>query len=616
MLIRDRFSSARPADRRFVALSVIVVAIFLLYLGQLFSIQVINGYIYARQAERAQQRIEVIPPQRGEIYDRHYDVPLATNRPSYAVSVIPGEIESGDHSELFRRLARHLDVDADFIARKIPEESWGEYRSIEITSGVSLKKISYLAERISEFPGVIWRPKPIRTYTQGDALSHVLGYVGDITPQELKLRFNRGYTAGSIIGKSGIELQYDELLQGEEGRRIRRVDVRGRGVESDRVIAPVPGHNLILTIDRKIQNLVKEALGERIGSAVVLKPSTGEILAMISYPTFDPNRFYRAEAAQAFSEISLQPHSPFINRAIQASFEPASTFKILMTAAVVEEQSFGLSDTVNCRGYYRLGNRTFYEWNHNNFGHLNIFGALANSSNVFFWTMGVEHLGVERIVGYADTFGFGKMTGIDLPGETPGLVPNPEWKELRFKERWSDGDTANLSIGQGFLNVTPLQLANMVALIVNEGTVYRPFLLKEIREQTTGTLIERQRPQVLSRVNLNSVTYEVVKQAMHGVITEGTAHPVITTRNVSVAGKTGTSQVSSSEDNFHSWFVAYAPFDAAQSEEQVVLAIIVDAANEWEWWAPKAANIILHGIFSDRGTEGVTMGFAGDLQTL
>ncbi|NBF40984.1 MAG: penicillin-binding protein 2 [Spirochaetes bacterium] len=591
-----------PVSRpRVLALGVLITALFIGYAGYLFSMQIVDNYIYSARAERVKRRAMVIPAQRGEIYDRNYDTPLVTNTDSFAVHVNPAEIPAGQHEETFARVADYLGVPVARIREKIPSETYNVYRPVEVQSGVSFRKVTYLAEHARRYPGVTWQSKPTRYYTEGEDLAHVLGYVGDITPEELQVLFNRGYTANSVLGKSGVEQQYDELLRGEPGRSFRTVDASGRLVEANGRddIPPVLGDNLVLTIDRDIQRLTAEALGDRIGSAVVLKPATGEVLAMVSYPSFDPNRFYGEGGSRAFRQVSLSPNSPFLNRAIQSASPPASTWKILMTTAVIEEEVFGLDETVNATGTYVLGNRVFNDWRETGFGHLNIFGGLANSSNVFFWTMGVEYLGVERIVDYANAFGFGTETGIDLPGEVSGTLPSPEWKRRQFNAPWVGGDTANMSIGQGFLTVTPLQLANMVAMIVNDGVVYRPHVLSEVRDQVSGEVLRTVEPEVLHTMDARQSTFDNVKRAMRGVITDGTAEVVITTPAVEAAGKTGTSQVAGKEENWHSWFVAYAPYETSDPEERVVVVVMVDAENEWEWWAPKAANVILHGIFTE-----------------
>jgi penicillin-binding protein 2 len=589
----------KTARQRVLILLAVTALIFVVYLVRLFSMQVVDGYIYRLRAEETRRRTTIIPAQRGQIYDRNFDVPIATNRSSFAVELTPAEIPPERREEVINRLAETLEIPVASIEQELAESSRQSFQSVEVYSGANFDTITYIAEHSQDFPGVFWKSKPIRYYPFGDSMSTLLGYVGEITSEELQLLFNKGYTRDAVLGKAGVELQYDSLLRGQDGRQVRTVDARGRriGEEYEEIIPPTLGHDAILTIDRHIQELARKALGERIGTVLVTRPSTGEVLAMVSYPSFNPNQFYGKGGANAFREVSLAPNSPFLNRAVQSAYPPASTFKIVMTTAVIEEQVFGLEETVLADGYYQLGNRTFSDWRTSGFGPLTIFGGLANSSNVFFWTMGVEYLGIDRIVEYSRLMGLGSRTGIDLPGEVAGLVPSPEWKERVVGEPWVGGDTANTSIGQGFMKVTPLQLSNVVSFIVNEGVVYRPHVLKEIRDPISGEVVQSQQPEVLFQHALRNSTFENVQRAMRGVITEGTAEVVITTDAVASAGKTGTGEVGSDEQ-WHSWFVAYAPFETDIPDERVVVTVLVDAENEWEWWAPKAANIILHGIFT------------------
>ena len=589
----------KTARQRTLILLAFTTLVFVVYLIRLFSMQVVDGYIYRLRAEETRRRTTVIPAERGQIFDRNFDVPIATNRSSFAVEITPAEVPPERRDEILNRLAQTLEIPVASIEQELAESSRQSFQAIEVYSGASFDTITYIAEHSQDFPGVFWKSKPIRYYPFGDSMSNLLGYVGDITSEELQLLFNKGYTRDAVLGKAGIEFQYDAVLRGQDGRQVRTVDARGRriGDEYEEVIPPTLGQDAILTIDRHIQELARQALGERIGSVLVTRPSTGEVLAMVSYPSFNPNEFYGKGGANAFRTVSLAPNSPFLNRAIQSANPPASTFKIVMTTAVIEEQVFGLDETVLADGYYQLGNRTFSDWRTSGFGPLTIFGGLANSSNVFFWTMGVEYLGVDRIVEYSRIMGLGSRTGIDLPGEVSGLIPSPEWKERVIGEPWVGGDTANTSIGQGFMKVTPLQLSNAVAFIVNEGVVYRPHVLKEIRDPISGEVVQARPPEVLFQHALRKSTFENVQRAMRGVITDGTAEVVITTDAVASAGKTGTGEVGSDEA-WHSWFVAYAPFETEDPDERVVVTVMVDAANEWEWWAPKAANIILHGIFT------------------
>ncbi|MFQ3619936.1 MAG: penicillin-binding protein 2 [Spirochaetales bacterium] len=581
----------------------VILAFYLLYL---FKLQVIQGEFYQERATSFTQRSIPIYAQRGEIYDRNYDVPLVTNIDSFAVDIIPAEVPSQDREVIYAKLASYLKVPLEEIRKRIPPSLETLYQPIEIKSRVSLETLSYLAENLDEFPGVTWHNKPIRNYTEGKSLSHVLGYVGDITREELQVLFNQGYSYGSVLGKAGIERQYDLILRGEDGKQFRTVDVKGRRVGEAlwQDVPPVLGKSLVLTLDRKIQKLCEAALGNRVGSAVVLKPSTGEILALVSNPSYDPNLFYDEQGSAAFRELSQDSRFPFLNRTIQAAYVPASTFKIVLTTAAIEEEAIPMHKTINCTGRYTLGDRTFLCHRKTGHGPLDLFNALAESCNVFFYTLGNEYLGVEKIVEYAQRFGLGEKTGIDLPGEVTGVVPSPAWKKRVYNSRWVGGDTVNLSIGQGQVLVTPLQMANLVAMVVNGGTVYKPHLVKEIRDPLTGKIIEEIKPEVLTVSPIRESTFRLVRDALRRTVTHGTPKAVITTKAVQAAGKTGTGEVGL-EDRWHSWFVAYAPYNEEDPREKIVLVVQVEAVNDWEWWAPKAANIILQGIFADMSYQEV-----------
>lgn len=591
------------AVSRLVVVGVVIGAVFLVYLGYLFSMQIVDGYIYTLRAEEVTRRSVVVAAPRGNIYDRNVSTPVATNRESFAVDINPAEIPRDQIDEVFARLAEMLRMPVSDIYEQIPERRYNVFQQIEVKSGLSFRAVSALAEHKPDYPGVSWRIKPVRHYVDGEAFSHVLGYVGDITPEELQILYNRGYTQRSVIGKAGIELEFDEVLRGRDGREFRTVDAQGRRVSDDSrgTIAPEQGRDLVLTLDRNIQMLTRKALGNRIGSAVVLHPATGEILSMVSYPSFDANRFYGEDGQEYFVEVSLDPTGSFINRAIQAQESPASTFKVLMTMAVLEENAFPENQTVYCPGYYVVGNTVFRCHKEHGHGELALYDALAESCNVYFYTMGNEHLGIEKIVDYSRALGLGERTGIDLPGERAGLVPTPDWKQRTFNDAWRPGDTVNLSIGQGFLQVTPIQLANMVAGIINEGVIYRPHVVKEIRDPVTGSIVESIEPEVLRTVPISDFTFNRVREAMVGVVESGTPQIVMTT-NAPMGGKTGTSETAS-EERQHSWFIGFTPYGDGGPDDYLVTVVWIDAVNEWDWWGPYATNIIVHGIYNNMGYE-------------
>jgi penicillin-binding protein 2 len=580
----------------------IALLIISAYLVRLFSMQVVDNYIYREQADEVSRRSERIPTRRGEIFDRNFDQPLVTNIDTFAVLLDLSSVPADGLQELIERLAEYLNTESSYIWSRIPAVRNQSFSAYEIWSGASYHQIARIAENIDRFPGVSWESRATRYYTQGALLAHVLGYTGEITAEELQILYNEGYAGAREIGKTGVERQYDNILRGEDGIRFGRVDARGRRIYDLEDIPPTLGNSIVLTIDRHIQDLVEMALGPRNGAALVLDPSNGEILAMASYPDYDPNIFYTSELEGSIQALYDDPRSPLLNRTIQAAGSPASTFKTLMTAALLQEGTFDPHDEIFCPGYVQVGDRIFRCHDLDGHGSLDLYEALAESCNVYFYTIGKDYLGVQAIVDYSHQFGLGDVSGIDLPGEVRGLLPDPEWKERTYGVPWVGGDTVNMSIGQGFMTVTPLQMANLVAGIINDGTIYQPHVLKEIRYQDSLELIQRFEPRVLRDVGVSPEVLEQVRIAMRGVITEGTANVVITTRDTEVAGKTGTGQ-SGQEDYKHSWFIAYAPFNAQPGESQYVVVVWVDATNEWEWWAPKAANIIIHGITNNMTFE-------------
>jgi penicillin-binding protein 2 len=604
--IPERFEeSGGTAESRVRTLSLLCLLLFASYSAYLFYLQAVRGGEYRSKATKITQQSNVIPSQRGEIYDRSYSVPLVLNTDSFAIDLVPAELPADRRESVFTRLAAVLDMPIEDLRKKVPPSYYHLYQSIEILGSASYATVSALAEKIDEYPGVSWHSKPVRNYLETGSLSHVIGYVGDITKDELKLMYNQGYKSGDVIGKAGIEKQYDMLLRGKDGREYRTVDVKGKNIESEQgtVDPPVMGSNVVLTIDDSIQKLAEKALGQRMGSAIVLKPATGEVLAMVSYPWYNPNLFSGVDAGKAYTKLITDPNNPLLNRAVQSSYPPASTFKAILTTGIIEEKAFPQDKKVLCQGDVSYGDRVFKCWTHRpGHGWLDLKGGLEQSCDIYYWTVGRDYLGIERIVSYAKDFGYGKLTGIDLPGELEGFVPTPQWKERRFHEKWLGGDTMNLSIGQGDLLVTPLQMADMMAMIVNDGVVYQPHILKEVRDPSSGALVQSTPPKEILRSRVSKETFETVREDLRGVITEGTAKFPVNNKVVQIAGKTGTAEVGL-KDHWHSWFVAFGPYDAPDPKDKVVVVVMVEASNTWEWWAPYATNIIFQGMFAGQSYD-------------
>ena len=592
-----------------VILGFLIMLIFIVYVLRLFSLQVVEGAQYRKQSQTISSQVKTIDAQRGEIFDRNATMPMVINTDSFAIDLIPAEIPAGHYDSVSSRLASYLGISKKEIDRKVPDYLRRSYTAVEIRSNVPFSVISNIAENITDLPGVSWRSKPVRNYVETGSISHVIGYVGDITKEEIKVMYNitdsdgkKVYTNKSIVGKTGIEKQYDLVLQGIEGRESRTVDVRGHVISDAPIVEPPQmGKNLVLTIDMRIQELAEKALGERVGAAVVLRPSDGEILAMVSYPFYDQNLFNDDNAAAQYNRLAEDANRPLLNRVVNAAYPPASTFKIIMSTAMLAEKAFPSAKDVECTGRVDYGNRIFHchqKWGH---GYLNMKEALAQSCDVYYWVIGRDYLGVDKISSYAKEFGFGESLDIDLPAQQAGFVPTAPWKERRFHQKWLGGDTMNMSIGQGYTLVTPLHIANMVAMVANEGKIYRPHLLKEIRDPASNEVIEQVKPQILHESNIDESVWREVQNAMRYTITDGTPAFPLNNRVVQIAGKTGTAEVGSI-DHWHSWMACYAPFNAPP-EEQVVVVVLVEAANEWEWWAPYATNIIFQGIFANQSYE-------------
>ena len=584
-----------------IILLLILIILFIVYSYKLFSMQIIQGEHYKTQSQKISSQVTIIPAQRGEIFDRNADLPMVINTDSFAVEVIPGEIPPQKYDTVIQKLANYLGIPKSQIDKKIPKNIRRSYSSVQVKSNVPFTVISNIAENLNDLPGVSWVSKPIRNYLHTESLSHIVGYVGDINQDEITALYNQGYTKNSIVGKTGIEKQYDSLLQGTPGREMSTVDVHGRVISETPVVEPPKmGKNLVLTIDSTIQKLVEETLGNRVGASVVLKPATGEVLAMVSYPFYDSNIFSSDDSASEYSKLLNDNTKPLINRAVQLSYPPASTFKIIMSAAMLQENAFPASKTIECKGKMLYGGRVFHCHIHEpGHGWLDMKNAMAQSCDVYYWTIGRDYLGIEKIASYSREFGLGKSAQIDLPSQVSGLVPTAEWKQKKFHEKWVGGDTMSCSIGQGYMEATPLQLANMIAMVSNEGIIYKPHILKEVRDPVTNEIIEEIKPTVLTESTIDKEVWKQIQEALRYTVTDGTPQYPMHNKLVQIACKTGTAEVDGYKDSWHSWLVAYAPYDAPP-EDRICVATIVEACNKWEWWAPYATNIIIQGIFANQ----------------
>ncbi|MCL1812052.1 MAG: penicillin-binding protein 2 [Treponema sp.] len=581
----------------------LLIIFFMLYGIRLFTMQVMSGEVYRRMSLDIAKRTTILPARRGEIYDRNFTDPLVINDDTFAVTITPAEVPEGTMEDLITRTAELLGVPRREVDEKIPLQYYRLYQPLEIASSVSFETVASLAENLDTLPGLNWQSKPVRNYGEIGSLSHIIGYVGNITREELTMLYNEGYQQGDIIGKLGIERQYDDILRGKDGLETRTVDVRGRHISRDlQRESPSMGKNLVLTVDKDIQILAEKALGQRMGVALVMKPN-GEILAMVSYPWYDPNLFNRKTMAAEYSALSQNPNKPFLNRAVQSSYPPASTFKILMSTALLTENLVNPAMRISCTGGIDYGQRLWRCWARGGHGWVNLQEGLAVSCDIYFWITGRDYVGVDRINRYARGFGYGELTGVDLPSEISGFIPYPQWKERRFHERWLAGDTMNMSIGQGYTLVTPLQMTNLIAMVINDGIAYKPHVLKEVRDPVSGTIEKIVEPEIIHNMQneIPQQVFETVRYNMRSVVTQGSAR-VDNIRAVELAGKTGTAEVGL-PDRWHCWFTAYGPYNSTDPDEQVIVTVLVEASNPWDWWSPYATAIIFQGIFADQTYE-------------
>ena len=566
----------------------VISLLFLLLLGRLVFLQVLRYDRYARLA--GQNHIRVVPKAaaRGLIYDRGGEL-LVKNTPSYELRLVPGEITDVDM--LLSRLARLAGVDSSAIREKLSLAEGRAFQPVPVLDGLELEAVARLEERREELPGMMVGVKPRRFYVYGNYLSHVLGHIGPVSKRDLQEpRWADRERPFEEVGKSGVEKQYDELLRGVTGGTQVEVDSLGRHL---RVLADKPaelGNNLYLTIDFKLQRTCEQLLEGVRGAVVALDPNNGELLAMASKPDYDPNEFASPISSERWQELSGDADYPLQNRCVQGEYPPGSIYKIVTAAAVLESKALNPYQTYLCQGVVNFRDWPYRCWKENGHGWTDMNKALIESCDIYFYRAGVKTK-VDALNRYSVMFGLGNPCGVDLPGEKAGLVPSAPWKRKRYGRAWYYGNTIQMSIGQGFLLSTPLQLACLMSAVANDGVLYRPHLLREVRSPD-GVVQRRYKPQVISTLLIAERTLKIFKRALVGVVsarrgTGGRAR----LRSVSVAGKTATSENPQGEP--HAAFGCYAPSD----KPRLVLLVFLENAGEGGRAAAPIAKYILEDYF-------------------
>ena len=545
---------------------------------------------------------------RGEIKDRLGNV-IVNVRPSFSLYVTP---EDADNlSESLEFLSGLIEINKDKLRSDIRRSP--SFKNVLIKRDISRREVAYIEENKMLLPGIRIKIEPIRNYAHKDFASHVLGYLGEVSKSELKIsKFSR-YELGDMVGKNGLEKIYESQLRGKKGFKEVEVDVSGRELKALRKFSPKTGNSLVLTLDSRVQSkletLMDEVLGENSveGSAVVMKVQSGEIIAMVSKPSFDPNSFATGISTKQWSGLVLDEKNPLQNRTIDGQYPPASTYKVVTAYAALAEKIIKPETTIFCPGHFRLGKRDYRCWKKRGHGDMNLHDALVQSCDVYFYKLG-HRLGINNLAKYATKLGLGELTGIVLKGEKSGLVPSKQWKKKFKNEPWYPGETISASIGQGYNLVTPLQSARMISTIASGGLLVRPYLVKRI-EGYDGRLIQEFSPKVIKKIKIEPEVLRNIKEGLRGVVHEahGTGRRA-RLKNVIVAGKTGTAQVVAMKDSEeidpeeetpyshrdHAWFIAFAPYE----NPEVAVSVIIEHGGHGGATAAPIAGGILKTYFS------------------
>ncbi|WP_418870726.1 penicillin-binding protein 2 [Selenomonas bovis] len=556
-------------NRRLRVLGILMVLVIAVLIGRAGYLQIYEGEYYAGLADG--NRIRIIPAvaPRGTFYDRNGQL-LVTNRPGFTVSLLP--LTSPIKEEVIERLSALVHVPVEDIKAKIAGHSG--FDPIRIKADVTPDIVSIIEEQKELYPGVMIENTPIRDYVLKQEGAHTFGYVSEINDEELKEKKADGYKSGDIIGKFGLEKIYDKYVRGEDGGDQVEVDVSGKPVKRLGRKVPVPGDDLVLTIDKDLQTAAEKAVDDRLAAihasaaaAVVLNPQTGEVLAMVSRPAFDPNLFAHGISSKDWAKLNNNPFHPMDNKTISGEYPPGSTFKIVTGTAALTEGKVAPEEKIFDSGHHWIIPKGNAEGEA--LGWINFQEALAHSDNVYFYEMG-NRLGIDLLEKYARMFGLGQRTGIDLPYEAKGLVANREYKKKNFEDGdWYLSETFDAAIGQGFNLVTPLQAAMVMGEIAADGKRYKPHLVSRIQTQD-GDVIKEFQPELLSELQVPANVIKLVQEGLHDVTKFGTAASTFRGFPVDIAGKTGTAENSQGRD--HGWFVAYGPFD----NPNIVVAVIVE----------------------------------------
>jgi penicillin-binding protein 2 len=559
----------------------LIIFLILMLSARVFYLDFFQGAYYEEISKGNRIRSIVIKAPRGTIYDKFGKI-LARNIPSLDAIIIPTDLprDGAQRKEIASELSQILEMNEANVSIILEKQDLKSINPILLKENITQDQALIIAEKIEQFPGIAIEKTAIRFYENGMIFAPILGYDGKITQDELSK--NPGYFMTDYIGKSGLEKSYEKELRGQYGKNQVEVDSLGSMKKNLGVINPKAGNDLVLHIDEDLQKKIYDSLagildktGTKTAAAVAIDPRNGGVLAMVSLPSYDNNMFARGITGEEYQALIKNKDLPLFNRCTNGEYPPGSTLKPAVAAAALMEGTISPETTVNCSGAINVGSWRFGDWKTH--GLTDIRKAIAESCDVFFYSVGggyggIAGLGMDRMKKYENYFGFGQPTGIDLPDESDGLIPSESWKADNMGEKWYIGDSYHASIGQGYITVTPLQLANYAAMLANGGTLYSPQIVSRTKKND-GTE-EISKPKIINNDFISKEAMKVVREGMRQTVVSGTAQ---TLRDLSVeaAGKTGTAQFGT-EDKTHAWFISFAPYD----NPKIAMAVLVEGGGE------------------------------------
>ncbi|MDP6334814.1 MAG: penicillin-binding protein 2 [Nitrospinaceae bacterium] len=587
---------------------ILVVVSFVCLWMRVWYLQILKGEDFMGRSEENRIRKVSLPAYRGTIKDRNGET-LVNVRPSFNLYVTPEDAKDLPNSLAF--LSAKFEIDGDKLKEDISQSR--PFKNVLIKRDISRQEVAYVEENKMRLPGIHIKVEPLRSYVYKDLAAHILGYLGEVSKEKLKNSAYSKYALGDMIGRNGLEDIYEFNLKGEKGFKEVEVDVSGRELKTLRKLPPESGDSLVLTLDVRVQKKLEEWMDEISkedpveGSVVVMKVQTGEIIAMVSKPSFDPNLFAAGISRTKWNGLLRDGKHPLQNRAIDGQYPPGSTYKLVTAYAALAENLIDPESTIFCPGHFRLGRGRYRCWKKRGHGAVNLHDALVQSCDVYFYTLGYR-LGVDNLAKYAKKLGLGARTGVRLNGEKPGLVPSIQWKKKARNKPWLPGETISASIGQGYNLVTPLQNASMVSTVANGGLLVKPYLVKKT-EDSEGKVIQEFFPEIVRNVEFDPEILKHLKEGLRGVVNEprGTGRRA-RLKNIVVSGKTGTAQVVRMKDSDkinpedetpylfrdHAWFVAFAPYE----KPEVAVSVIIEHGGHGGATAAPIARKVLESYFT------------------